>query len=165
MYLSTWSSISEFPRDDGGLPGPDAVEKLESYPMSYGDGLCISYPLIWRERGRMGGMVSMRRSMDGREASSFGSRVATVSAHIVCLASKALETVAIGGTVIAGAVRTRVELGWSGGLSGGCSSANGVGYTGVRWVWRPLAIFLTVGIVWYLGGAALRCGRWVEVGG
>ena len=34
--------MSELPREDGGLPGPDAVEKLESYPLSYGDGLCIS---------------------------------------------------------------------------------------------------------------------------
>ena len=35
--------MSEFPREDGGWPDPDAVEKkLESYPLSYGDGLCIS---------------------------------------------------------------------------------------------------------------------------
>ena len=120
-------------------------------------------------------MVFTRRGMDGREASSFGSRVATVGAHIVCLAkggggkgclaSKALDAVAIGGMVIAGAVRTWVELGWGVGLSGGCSSANVVGYTGVWWVGRPLAFVLTIVIVWYLGGAALRCGRWVEVGG
>ena len=82
-------------------------------------------------------MVSTRRGMDGREASSFGSGVATVSAHIVCLAkggsgkgclaSKALEAVAIFGTV-----------------------------------GRPLAVVLMMVIVWYLGGAALRCGRWVH---
>ena len=121
-------------------------------------------------------MLSTRRGMDGSEVSSFRSGVATASAHIVCLAkgggrkegclaSKALEAVAISGTVIAGAVRTWVELGWGVGLSGGCSSANVVGYTGVWWVGRPLAVVLTIAIVWYLGGAALRCGRWVEVGG
>ena len=67
-----------------------------------------------------------------------------MSAHVVCLAmakggggkgclaSEALETITIAGTMIAGAVRTRVELGWGGGLSGGCSSANVVGYTGVK---------------------------------
>jgi hypothetical protein len=86
-------------------------------------------------------MLSTRRGMDGREVSSFRSGVATVSTHIVCLAkggggkegclaSKALEAVAISGAVIAGAVRTWVELGWGIGLSGGCSSANVVGYTG-----------------------------------
>ena len=80
-------------------------------------------------------MLSTRRGMDGSEVSSFRSGVATASAHIVCLAkgggrkegclaSKALEAVAISGTVIAGAVRTWVELGWAVGLSGGCSSAN-----------------------------------------
>ena len=26
MYLSTWSSMSEFPRDEGGCPGPEAWE-------------------------------------------------------------------------------------------------------------------------------------------
>ena len=80
MCLSTWSSISEFPRDDGGLPGPDAVEKLESYPLSYGDGLCISATDLER-KGEVGGRVWCPR-----EASSFGSRVTTVSAHIGCLA-------------------------------------------------------------------------------
>jgi hypothetical protein len=82
-----------------------------------------------------------------------------------CLASKALEAVAIGCTVIAGAVRTRVELGWGVGLSGGCSSANVVGYAGIGWVGRPFADVLTIVIVWYLGGAALGCGRWIKVGG
>ena len=67
--------------------------------------------------------------------------------------------------MIAGAIRTRVELGWSGGLSGGCGSANVVGYTGVWWVGCPLAVIVTVGVVCYLRGAAFRCGRWVEVGG
>ena len=59
-------------------------------------------------------------------------------------------------SVIAGTVCTWVELGWGVGLSGGgCSSASVVGYTGVWWVGRPLAVVLTVVIVWYLGGAAL----------
>jgi hypothetical protein len=26
IYLSTWSSMSEFPRDEGGCPGPEAWE-------------------------------------------------------------------------------------------------------------------------------------------
>ena len=46
-------SISEFPRNEGGLPGPDLVEKLESYPLSYGDGLRNS--AIDLERKGVGG--------------------------------------------------------------------------------------------------------------
>jgi hypothetical protein len=47
--------MSEFPREDGGWPGPDAVEKLESYPLSYGDGLCISATDLER-KGEDGGV-------------------------------------------------------------------------------------------------------------
>ena len=42
MYLSTWSSRSEFPRKEGRCPGPEALEYLESCPLSYGDGLVMS---------------------------------------------------------------------------------------------------------------------------
>ena len=30
LYRSAWSSISEFPCEDGGLPGPEAREYVES---------------------------------------------------------------------------------------------------------------------------------------
>ncbi len=106
-------------------------------------------------------MVFTRRGMGGREASSFGSRVATVGAHIVCLAKggggkgclagKALETVAIGGTVIACAVCTQVGLG--GVVDCPVNVAARLSWVvpvGIWWIGRTLAVVLTVGIVWYL---------------
>ena len=55
--LSAWSSTSELPLEDGGLPGPEAVE---SYPLSYGDALSPSIERADRFRnGPVGGVLGL----------------------------------------------------------------------------------------------------------
>ena len=55
--LSAWSSTSELPLEDGGLPGPEAVE---SYPLSYGDAVSSSVERadLFRN-GAVGGVLGL----------------------------------------------------------------------------------------------------------
>ena len=80
-----------------------------------------------------------------------------------CLASEALEAIAVGRTMISRTVCTRISLGWCDGLSGGCCGADVLGGAGVRFR-CPLAVVRAVRVVRYLGGAALWWDGGVEAG-
>ncbi len=65
--------MSELPREEGGCLGPEAVEKLESYPLSYSEGFCILeaerdrkevYTEVWMAAKRVRLIVGSRLWVD-----------------------------------------------------------------------------------------------------
>jgi hypothetical protein len=100
---------------------------------------------------------------NGRKAGALGGRVASVGAHVVGLTKSgsgkcrlAGEALAFRCAMITVAVGTWVELGRSGGLTGGCGRTDVVGIDGEELFDSALtAVVIMVSVVQCPGGAAL----------